>query len=479
MGGEVATSLWVEVEQDQRVKPARAVPVDLLGWGAGSETGVREREGDRPSEPVVHQAEEPGRGGEDARVRVGPPGVSGAFRGEPHRHVRRGRERVADDEQDHAAVSLERFQDRGLGLEERPVEGVYGASDRPFQPREGPRGGDRRVLLGEHLVRRTEHGQRALGEAPLVIEPEPDEPQLAHRVRCRGYPRTAITGQGAARNSSSRKRRVRSGPPDWSASSPTMRRPKRSRAAAWRISSGRRCRTPRSPAGMNERLRVIGVPRGPFPSGLTNPSDSSRPGTERERDHRGARVPHGDLLGDRGHGRGRHLAERRQKDPRDPVGRQCEPVEDEHVRARVVEDVGRGVPDERVSAPPVAAQREKDRVDAVRLGAFEDLARDVRRRPDLGVDLDVKRGSGFVGRHDQVDRLAPLPRDRGQRRRRDHVQDTDLAVGLEQHRGEPDERLDLGGFLNRDEDLSVHGYRPISGRRARSRSRTSTYGTPT
>ncbi len=99
-------------------------------------------------------------------------------------------------------------------------------------------------------------------------------------------------------------------------------------------------------------------------------------------------------------------------------------------------------------------------------------------RAYLGVHAYVERRPGLVGRDDQVDGRAPLAGHLRKGRRRNDVQDPDIAVGVEEHGREPDEGLDLGRLLDRDEDLSVHRYFPINGSRSRSSWRTSTYATP-
>jgi hypothetical protein len=190
------------------------------------------------------------------------------------------------------------------------------------------------------------------------------------------------------------------------------------------------------------------------------PVRGDRAGLEGEHRDRRAVVVDGKLLRDLHRARRRGVAERRKEDPGDLARPESEPVQDQDVGVRVVEDPARGVPHERVAAPLVAPQRHQDRVDPVRLRALEDLPRHVGRRTDLGVDLHVERGRGLVGGNDQVHRVPPLPGHLGKGRRRDDVKDPDLAVRVEERRGEPDQRLDLRGLADRDEDLSVHALPP-------------------
>ena len=133
---------------------------------------------------------------------------------------------------------------------------------------------------------------------------------------------------------------------------------------------------------------------------------------------------------------------------------------------------------ERIPAPFTSAQRHQDRVDGMRLLTVENLARHIRRSADRWVDADVQCRSGFVSRNREPNRFPPFPRDLGQAGCLDDMQDPDLSVRIEQHRGEANERLDFRRFLDRDQDLAIHLHFPMSGNRARSSWRISTYGTP-
>ena len=229
-GGEVARSGRVQVEEDERVGAGPGVRREGLVGRAGPVVLPGDGEGAGPSELVQAEAGEARAGREDARVVEHPPAVAPVLRRETQGDVGGGRERLAHHHQGHRPLRGQSAEERGLGLHGGAVQRFHGMAEERLEPIEGTGRGPGGVLLEEDLPAASQKVHGPEGEVALVRETQPDEEKLAHGGPSRaalgpGQPFKVSTGQGAVLKSSSRKRRVRSGPLSCCPSSPRTMSP--------------------------------------------------------------------------------------------------------------------------------------------------------------------------------------------------------------------------------------------------------------